>query len=68
MLPGLSLISMQTYRVRICHFRQNNATARFKKCYQLFEYKHFFLLRETSGCQNSNLNLNVVQFLNINVN
>jgi hypothetical protein len=41
----------------------SNATAHFKRCKQLFEYKHLSYL-ETSGGQCSNPYLNVVRFLN----
>jgi hypothetical protein len=44
-----------------------NGTALFKKCVELFEYQHFFLL-ETSGGQSFHLYLNVVHFFNASVN
>jgi hypothetical protein len=47
--------------------KDDNGTARFEKCKQLFEYKHLFLLRDIWG-QSSSLYLNVVPFLNSVVN
>ncbi len=44
-----------------------NGTAPFKKCKQLYEYKHYTYL-ETSGGQSSNLYLKMVHVFNTSVN
>jgi len=61
---ALHLIGTHQYKTP-----QNNGTAYFENCKQLFEYQHaIYSYLETSGGESSNLYLNVVHFFNTRVN